>query len=32
MVPLSDWPSPVQTHPPYPELQHSFSGGVARKR
>jgi S-adenosyl methyltransferase len=32
MVPLSDWPSPVQSHAPYPELQHSFSGGVARKR
>jgi hypothetical protein len=32
MVPLGDWRPPVPGHTPYPELQHSFSGGVARKR
>jgi hypothetical protein len=32
LVPLGDWRPPVAGHVPYPELQHSFSGGVARKR
>jgi hypothetical protein len=32
LVPLSEWRSPGQSHTPYPELRHSFSGGVARKR
>lgn len=32
MVPLGDWRPPVPGHTPYPELQHSFSGGVAKKR
>jgi hypothetical protein len=32
LVPLADWPSPEQAHTPYPEVQHSFSGGVAKKR
>jgi S-adenosyl methyltransferase len=32
LVPLADWPSPEQGHTPYPEVQHSFSGGVAKKR
>ena len=32
MVPLGDWRPPVAGHTPYPELQHSFSGGVAKKR
>ena len=32
MVPLGDWRPPVPGHTPYPELQHSFSGGVARKK
>jgi hypothetical protein len=32
LVPLADWRPPVAGHVPYPELQHSFSGGVARKR
>jgi len=31
LVPLADWRSPVAGHVPYPEVQHSFSGGVARK-
>jgi SAM-dependent methyltransferase len=31
LVPLGDWQPPVQGHTPYPEIQHSFSGGVARK-
>lgn len=31
MVPLGDWRPPVPGNTPYPELQHSFSGGVARK-
>ena len=31
-VPLGDWRSPVQGCTPYPEVQHSFSGGVAKKR
>ena len=31
-VPLGDWRPPVAGHVPYPELQNSFSGGVARKR
>ena len=32
LVPLGDWRPPVAGHVPYPELQNSFSGGVARKR
>ncbi len=32
LVPLSEWRSPVQGYLPEPELYHSFSGGVARKR
>lgn len=32
LVPLGDWRPPVAGHTPYPEIQHSFSGGVARKR
>jgi hypothetical protein len=32
LVPLGDWRPPVGGHVPYPELQNSFSGGVARKR
>jgi hypothetical protein len=32
LVPLGDWRPPVQGHTPYPELQQSFSGGVAKKR
>jgi hypothetical protein len=32
MVPLGDWRPPVAGHTPYPELQNSFSGGVAKKR
>jgi len=32
MVPLGDWRPPVPGHTPYPELQYSFSGGVAKKR
>jgi hypothetical protein len=32
LVPLGDWQPPVAGHVAYPELQHSFSGGVARKR
>ena len=32
LVPLGDWRPPAAGHVPYPELQHSFSGGVARKR
>jgi len=32
LVPLADWRPPVAGHAPYPELQNSFSGGVARKR
>jgi hypothetical protein len=32
LVPLADWRPPVAGHVPYPELQHSFSGGVAKKR
>jgi hypothetical protein len=31
LVPLADWRPPVAGHVPYPELQNSFSGGVARK-
>jgi hypothetical protein len=31
VVPLGDWRPPVQGRTPYPELQQSFSGGVARK-
>ena len=31
-VPLGDWRPPVAGHVPYPEVQNSFSGGVARKR
>lgn len=32
LVPLGDWRPPEAGHVPYPEIQHSFSGGVARKR
>ena len=32
LVPLGDWRPPTAEHVPYPEIQHSFSGGVARKR
>jgi hypothetical protein len=32
LVPLGDWRPPVAGHVPYPELQNSFSGGLARKR
>jgi len=32
LVPLGDWRPPVTDKTPYPEIQHSFSGGVARKR
>lgn len=32
LVPLGDWRPPVQGRTPYPELQQSFSGGVAQKR
>jgi hypothetical protein len=32
LVPLADWHPPVAGHVPYPELQNSFSGGVAKKR
>jgi hypothetical protein len=31
LVPLGDWRPPVQGLTPFPELQHSFSGGVAKK-
>jgi hypothetical protein len=31
-VPLGDWRPPVPEHAPYPEIQNSFSGGVAKKR
>jgi hypothetical protein len=32
LVPLGDWRPPAAGHVPYPEIQHSFSGGLARKR
>jgi hypothetical protein len=32
LVPLGEWRPPVQGYVPEPEIQHSFSGGVARKR
>ena len=32
LVPLGDWRPPAAGHVAYPEVQHSFSGGVARKR
>jgi len=32
LVPLADWRPAVQNPAPHPELQHSFSGGVARKK
>ena len=32
LVPLGDWRPAVAGHAPYPEIQQSFSGGVARKR
>lgn len=32
LVPLGDWHPAEAGHVPYPELQHSFSGAVARKR
>lgn len=31
LVSLGDWRPPVPGHAPFPELQHSFSGGVAKK-
>jgi hypothetical protein len=31
LVPLGDWRPPASGHTPYPELQNSFSGGVAKK-
>lgn len=31
LVPLAEWRPPVGGNIPYPELRHSFSGGVARK-
>lgn len=32
LVPLGDWRPPVAGYALYPEIQQSFSGGVARKR
>jgi hypothetical protein len=32
LVPVGDWRPPVAGQAPYPEIQQSFSGGVARKR
>jgi S-adenosyl methyltransferase len=32
LVPLAEWPSPAPGNAPYPELRHSFSGGIARKK
>jgi hypothetical protein len=32
LVPLAEWRAPASAHLPYPELQHSFSGGLARKK
>lgn len=32
LVPLGDWRPPVAGQTPYPKIQHTFSGGVARKR
>jgi hypothetical protein len=32
LVPLGEWRPPVRGYVPEPEIQHSFSGGVARKR
>lgn len=32
LVPLGDWRPPVQDRTPFPEVHHSFSGGVARKK
>jgi len=32
LVPLGDWRPQAGDNIPYPELRHSFSGGVARKR
>jgi hypothetical protein len=32
LVPLVDWRPQAGDNMPYPELRHSFSGGVARKR
>ncbi|MCW2891498.1 MAG: hypothetical protein JWO75_987 [Actinomycetia bacterium] len=32
LVPLGDWRPPVAGQAAYPEIQQSFSGGVARKR
>lgn len=31
LVPLGDWRPPAPGNAPFPELRHSFSGGVARK-
>jgi hypothetical protein len=32
LVPLADWRPPAAGLVPYPELQNSFSGGLAKKR
>jgi hypothetical protein len=32
LVPLAEWRPPVPGNVPYPELRHSFSGGIARKK
>lgn len=32
LVPLADWRPPAAGLVPYPELRHSFSGGLAKKR
>jgi S-adenosyl methyltransferase len=32
LVPLGDWRPPAAGHAPFPKIQHSFSGGVARKK
>ena len=32
LVPIVDWRPQPGENMPYPELRHSFSGGVARKR
>ena len=32
LVPLGDWRPPPAGPGSYPEIQHSFSGGMARKR
>jgi S-adenosyl methyltransferase len=32
LVPLAEWRSPERGYVPDPEIYHSFSGGVVRKR